>query len=113
MSVLAKRLDVPLTKDMKKLCSVFGGGIGRSGCVCGALVGSLAIAAIVHGEAHHDSHPSKGYAIAKRIHDSFKKNNGSTCCRLLRENFTKPRSTCVEIIRRTVISSTKIIGKPA
>jgi len=51
----------------------------NSGCTCGALVGMIMVSGILHKKR---SHPL-GEMLPKRLHDRFKEEFGSTCCRVI------------------------------
>ncbi len=108
MFILSKKFDIELSEEMQKLCSFYGGGIGRSGCVCGALIGALNIAALKHGEVSDDPQ-NNAYKIANQIHSEFIKANGSACCKILRGDFSKPGENCKKIIKSAVIISSNLL----
>lgn len=58
----------------------FGEGVGKAGCVCGALAGAvLAASWFLSGRM-----PSKQVReVARSLHDAFKRQSGSACCRVL------------------------------
>jgi len=93
--------EIPLGDDMMAAASLFGGGMG-SGCTCGALAGIIMAAGIM--DKYHP-HPS-GVKLAQQLHDLFKKEFGSTCCRVIRkkrsviENIGK--KACIDLTGRTV-----------
>ncbi len=67
----------------RALAMGFGNGIGGSGCVCGALAGAvLAASWLLSGRLS----PGEVRQAGKAIHDAFKGQAGSSCCRML----TKP-----------------------
>lgn len=50
-----------------------------SGCSCGALVGLIMVSSILHARYPHPL----GRKLASHLHDRFKEEFGSTCCRVL------------------------------
>ena len=108
MSILSKKLNVDLSEDMQKLCSFYGGGIGRSGCVCGALIGALNIVALKYGELSDDP-KNNAYKLANQIHSEFVKANESTCCKVSRGDFSKPGKNCKEIIKSAILIAEEVI----
>ena len=97
MHILCDYWSLELNEKLQKICSFYGGGIGRSGCICGALVGALNTVALRYGEIRNDS-DSKAYSYAKKLYDYFISHNKSSCCKILRDNFTKPSTECKERI---------------
>lgn len=58
----------------------FGEGLGKAGCVCGALSGAvLAVSWFLSSSLS----PAKVREAARGVHDAFKKEHGSSCCRVL------------------------------
>jgi C_GCAxxG_C_C family probable redox protein len=67
-----------------KIATGFGGGIGRCGAVCGALVGGVMAIGIKYGfnELGKDKR-WKPYDLAQRFYKQFEKKHGSVLCREL------------------------------
>ncbi|HEY3373778.1 MAG TPA: C-GCAxxG-C-C family protein [Candidatus Aquicultor sp.] len=96
-------VDVPLA--MVKGAASFTGGVGKSGCICGALVGASLILGVI---SVSDTKPQKGKKaldLTGQFHDIFKANFRSTCCRVLRKDRTfKDKDAdlrCKELTART------------
>ena len=72
-----------MDKEMVKLATGFGGGLGESGCTCGALTGSIMVLGLLKGRTspHDDRHAA--YKVSNEFHDKFKENFKTTCCRSL------------------------------
>lgn len=75
--------DIPVGEDVLAAASLFGGGMG-SGCTCGALTGMVMTAGIMD-KSH--PHPA-GSQLPQQLHDKFKQEFGSTCCRVIRKKRT-------------------------
>lgn len=73
-----------------RAASAFPGGFG-SGCTCGALAGGAMVIGLYHGRdtAHGDN--SKVMRLSSELHNKFKVQNGSTCCRVLTRKFDKSK----------------------
>lgn len=69
--------------EVSRLASVFGGGMGRSGCSCGALVGSQMVLGLLAGRDNLEHKLDDTYQLAHELHDRFRDRFGSTCCRAL------------------------------
>ncbi|HEX3033102.1 MAG TPA: C-GCAxxG-C-C family protein [Bacillota bacterium] len=76
-------LDLGLAPGMEKMATVFGGGMGQAGCVCGALVGGNMALGLMKGRTSTAQDRMPAYQAAKELHDRFKEKFGSTCCRVL------------------------------
>jgi len=90
-----------LTEDMVRLTTPFGGGLGRSGCICGALSGAVMIIGASKGRVSPDIPRKESYELANEYHDRFKIKFGATCCRVLVKNefsSTGQREICYKII---------------
>jgi len=67
------------------LTTAFGGGIARSGDLCGAVTGALMVIGLKHGKSISDDEDAKEltYALALDLIDSFKVKYGTIKCREL------------------------------
>ena len=89
-----------LSEDMVRLATPFGGGVGRSGCVCGALSGAVIIIGAVKGRVLPDRKSRDlAYELSGEFHNRFKAMFGATCCRVLIKNESKGQGEkCHKII---------------
>jgi C_GCAxxG_C_C family probable redox protein len=65
--------------------SGFGGGIGRTGLVCGAIAGAVISAGLRYGTGSPDSDRDKLCELGTSIVRSFEERFGSANCRALKE----------------------------
>lgn len=72
-----------LSEQMVRLATPFGGGLGRSGCVCGALSGAVMIIGAAKGRVTPDIPRKESYELSNEYHNVFRKKFGATCCRVL------------------------------
>lgn len=86
-------LDVP--KEIIKLSSGMAVGIGKSGCLCGALNGGVMALGLLFGRCEQDgpTNPQsiKCLELCNELHTWFMNTNGkrSTCCRVLTREYDK------------------------
>ena len=84
-------LDVP--REVIAMSSGMSVGIGRSGCVCGALNGGVLALGLFFGRTEptgpQDPIVNKCMALTKELHTWFGDNNGKNaiCCRVLTKEF--------------------------
>jgi len=79
-----RAIAVPdMNEDMVRMASPFGGGMGRSGCVCGALSGAIMILGAAKGRVSPDVPRKQSYELSNEYHNRFKAKFGATCCRVL------------------------------
>lgn len=71
-----------------KLVTGFGGGIGRAGCMCGALSGAIISLDMLKGRTSKEESRDEAYLCTKEFHNRFKEQFGSTCCRVLNKGNT-------------------------
>lgn len=97
-------LDKPYNDDIVKMASGFPIGMGKSGCLCGAVSGGQMALGMVYGRVHGEPMNDKMFPIAAELHDFIKEEYGSTCCRVMTrqwagDNFKSPerKKHCVEI----------------
>ena len=72
-----------LSEDMVRIATPFGGGIGRSGCLCGALSGGVIILGAARGRTTPETPRKESYELSSEFHNRFKSEFGATCCRVL------------------------------
>lgn len=76
----------------KSLGSGFCGGIGDSGCLCGALAGAIMALGLFVSPARLDGlRKNKFRKLSKTMHDRFNDDCGSTCCRVLIKDYVNDR----------------------
>lgn len=78
--------DLSISKDVIALATGFSGGIGRSGCVCGAVAGGVMSLGMFFGRNElGDSMVEINHRCSKELHDYFKEATGKkmVCCRIL------------------------------
>jgi len=81
---LAFQEELNIEKEpLVKLCSSFGGGMGRLREVCGAVSGMFMVAGMLYGYAdpREKADKSAHYKLIQELADQFKQENGSIVCR--------------------------------
>lgn len=81
LTACSKVWNIELSDDIMAGASLLGEGM-QSGCTCGALVGMVMASGILQSKYNYPS----GKQVAKRLHQLFKNEFGSTCCRVIRKN---------------------------
>ncbi|MEY8762248.1 C-GCAxxG-C-C family protein [uncultured Clostridium sp.] len=81
-------LGNPFNKDIVKLASGFPVGMGKAGCVCGAISGGQMSLGIVYGRVKGQPMKEKMFEESKKLHDYIKGEYKSTCCRVLTKKWT-------------------------
>lgn len=66
-----------------KLFTGFGGGVGESGCMCGALTGSVVALNMIKGRTTNQDCKDEAYQYSKEFSERFADKYGGTCCRVL------------------------------
>lgn len=69
-------------EELLPLATGFSGGIG-SGCLCGAVSGSIMVIGSLYGKGNKYGNPPIARQLAKRFMDNFKEIHKATCCRVL------------------------------
>jgi C_GCAxxG_C_C family probable redox protein len=97
-------LGKPYEDDVVKMASGFPIGIGKSGCLCGAVSGGIMVLGMVYGRNYGEKMDDSMFPMAAELHDYIKEEYGSTCCRVMTrkwagDNFQSPerKMHCVEI----------------
>lgn len=84
-----KYTDNEYSDQMKKGMSAFVEGVGGSGCICGALTGGVFVLSTMGGRLSPDESTKKLEKVVAKLHDGFKKQFKSTCCRVITRNSAK------------------------
>jgi len=80
------------TEQVLALGSGFGGGIGDSGCTCGALSGGVMALGLFLGPGRNGGFGKREYRkLVGSYHDRFREEFGAVCCRDLIADFRKDR----------------------
>lgn len=94
-------LGWPFPAAITKLASGFPIGLGKSGCLCGAVSGGEMALGMVYGRNHGEKMNDKMFPLAAGLHDHVKGLYKSTCCRVMIKDFefTSPerKAHCVKI----------------
>jgi len=77
--------DLAMPEEFVRVASIFGGGVARSGAMCGGLTGALMVLGIKYGMKSPDDQETKekGYEKANVLIERFKEKNGAITCKEL------------------------------
>lgn len=96
-------IEVP--SELVRGMASFTGGIGYAGCTCGALVGASVVAGMLTADEKRPRRNNKATDVSGKLHDMFKENYNTTCCRALRKGRDfkdkETRLKCREITAHT------------
>lgn len=98
--LLAPEMD----PSMVRLMTGFGGGVGESGCMCGALTGSIAALNMIKGRTTNQIPRNEAYQLAREFSEKFTEKYGVTCCRALNPHPFETRehlTNCLKITGNT------------
>lgn len=94
-------LGWPYPPEIVRMASGFPIGIGKSGCLCGAVSGGVMALGMAYGRVHGEPMKEKMFPVAAALHDHIKELYKSTCCRVLVKDyeFASPerKAHCVKI----------------
>lgn len=68
------------------MAAPFSEAMGNSGCMCGAVSGAVLASGLLLGNDHPYRHREEMRDNSRELHDAFKAEYGSTCCRALSRN---------------------------
>lgn len=79
-----EEFDLDLPDDAIAMASSFPVGMGYSGCSCGAVIGAQMMLGYFFGRRQAgDKKVNKAMELSAELHDYFKEEHGSLCCRIL------------------------------
>lgn len=93
MSSIRDNFELDIPEEVIAMSSGMAVGVGRSGCLCGALNGGVMALGLFFGRTEQngpkDPKVVRCMELTNELHDWFKKNNGknATCCRVLTREF--------------------------
>ena len=93
-----------LDPALLRIATPFGGGLGRSGCLCGALTGATMMLGMLAGRTTAEQSRQPAYALSQELCRRFSEAFGSTCCRtLVTDPFGSPEQgrACLKIVGNT------------
>ncbi|MGE5678551.1 MAG: C-GCAxxG-C-C family protein [Pseudomonadota bacterium] len=94
-------LGWPFEKDVVRMASAFPIGLGKSGCLCGAVSGGAMALGMAYGREHGEAMNDKMFPSSKALHDHIRDIYKSTCCRVMIKNFEfaspERKAHCVQI----------------
>lgn len=102
-----------LSEDQYKISTAFAGGIGESGCSCGAVTGCVMILSLLAGRSHNYESERVAFTAANKLHQKFREHHKSMCCRVLTNNFTwntaEHKLNCEDLVRDAALITESII----
>lgn len=94
-------------ETLTRIASSFSGGMGESGCLCGAVAGAQIILGMNFGRKDSSVRASEIKAISKSFIEKFKEKEKVTCCKALtaKYDFGSPerKSHCANIVKNTAL----------
>lgn len=94
-------LGKPYGDDVVKLASGFPVGIGKAGCLCGAVSGGVMALGMVYGRCEGEAMQEEMFTHSANLHDRIREIYKSTCCRVITRDFefTSPerKAHCIKI----------------
>lgn len=84
VKTIKDEFELPISDDIIAAASGFPVGVGRAGCMCGAVSGGVMALGLVFGRKEpKDSKVTKTMELTKELHEKFRNNHKSLCCRIL------------------------------
>ncbi len=89
VKTIKDEFKVDISDEVVAMASGFPVGIGGSGCTCGAVSGGIMALGLVFGRTEaKGSEVDKTMVLSKELHDYFRTNHKSLCCRILTKGMT-------------------------
>ena len=84
VKTIKDEFELPISDDIVAAASGFPIGIGGSGCTCGAVSGGVMALGLIFGRQQaKDPKVRKTMELTKELHERFRSNHKSLCCRVL------------------------------
>lgn len=91
-------LDLQLGQNVR-IAAGFGGGIGQTGCVCGALNAAIMVINLLAGRQSGQESIKPIYALTAEFHSLFTQKYGAACCRAIKAK--RQGAGCNDLIMQT------------
>ncbi len=107
---------LPVPDAVISAASGFPVGMGGAGCTCGALAGGIMALGLAFGRtAPRDSRVDKAMKLSRELHDIFRRQHKSTCCRKLTRYMIMGSSgqmkQCIAFTGEVVEETARIIAR--
>ena len=106
--------NLGLSEDQYKISTAFAGGMGESGCACGAVTGCVMAISLIVGRNHNYESERVAFTATKKLHDKFREKHKALCCRVLTNNFTwnsaDHKLNCEDLVRDAALITDQIIN---
>lgn len=114
LKTIKDEFGLSISDDIVAMASGFPVGIGGSGCTCGAVSGGIMALGLFFGRTEaKDLKVNKAMALSKELHDIFKGNHRSLCCRVLTKDMElgspKHMKQCISFTGEVAEETAKII----
>lgn len=83
VQTINEALNKPYSEDIVRLASGFPLGMGKAGCLCGAVSGGQMALEMVYGRVEGQPMQDKMFDISKEFYDYIREEYKSTCCRVI------------------------------
>lgn len=83
LQTINEALNKPYSEDVVRLASGFPVGMGKAGCLCGAVSGGQMALGMVYGRVEGEPMQDKMFDMSKGLHDYIRDEYESTCCRVI------------------------------
>lgn len=95
-------MGLNLPDEALRMSSVFGGGVGGAGCICGALSGACMILGVLAGrsDANEKTKPEMNGPV-KEFHTRWVNHFHAACCRVLKSTAHGGPVSCSRLIAET------------
>jgi len=105
-----------LPDEIIAMASGFPVGIGRAGCICGAVVGGVMALGMFFGRTQgRDQRNKHAMSMARELHDGFQNKHKILCCRVLTRGLQigspEHLQQCISLTGEVVEETTRIIAR--
>ena len=121
MEVIMDNFELDVPHEIIKMASGMAIGVGKSGCICGALNGGVLAISMLFGRDEQrgpkDSEVVKCMSMTNELHDWFRENNTkkAACCRVLTREFDMSqgghKSQCIYYTGMCAAKAAEIIAR--
>ena len=100
LNIINEKFDIEM---LNAIASPFSGGLGGTGCLCGAISGAQITLGLIAGRKNPNSDPHQIRALSRELVEKFKEKRKATCCRVLsapyKDNPVAKKQNCTELVK--------------
>jgi len=116
VKTIRDEFGLKLPDEVIAMASGFPAGMGRAGCVCGAVAGGVMALGMIFGRTQGgDPRIKHIMALSRELHDGFQERHRALCCRILIRGFQfgspEHKNQCISLAGEVAEETARLIAR--